>query len=610
MVSSTSGPAGSEEEDDPDFGWDFFGLRDPGAMRDFMSACDHCLFGYSDDGHSLDDKGYGPSRECFHIDQGDHDEDNHLGMPENDDAPMPVSRVEIPRELAMVRVPAGGQGTQLEQLCEMQAKLDEETGRLVQLRQNIEQEWAGRALAGGARHRAQDVQCRIIDDARVGLPPAFSGASQNLAAAAMLLRTMPEPSTTEGRRIQGELKDLLENAAIRRAESSASRRRGGPSEHHAASSRCMCEASVHTEHTGDRTPAARDRLGDEQHRHDRRARFKEKVRRGYHPRRGGRYDSKEDRSPSTEPPGPRVFSRAIRRAPFPAWFRAPTTITKYSGETRPELWLADYWLVCQLGGTDDDNLIIRNLPLFLSDAARAWLEHLPPAQIFGWDDLVKAFAGNFHGTYVCPGNSWDLRSCRQQPGESLREYIQRFSKQCTELPNITDSDIIGAFLAGTTCRDLVSKLGHKTPTKASELMDISTKFASGQEAVEAIFRKDKQPQGRQKEDVPEASVQRGTKKKTRKKAQAKRDAIDADLVAATEHQNPRKPPKGANMFDKMLKESCPYHRGPVKHTLEECDMLRRYFNKVGPPVEGGKDQGNNKKGATRKRSSRKSTTAS
>jgi hypothetical protein len=53
-----------------------------------------------------------------------------------------------------------------------------------------------------------------------------------------------------------------------------------------------------------------------------------------------------------------------------------------------------------------------------------------------------------------------------------------------------------AFLAGTTCQDLVSKLGHKTPTKASELMDIATKFAYGQEAVEAIFRKDKQPQGR------------------------------------------------------------------------------------------------------------------
>jgi hypothetical protein len=39
--------------------------------------------------------------------------------------------------------------------------------------------------------------------------------------------------------------------------------------------------------------------------------------------------------------------------------------------TRPELWLADYRLACQLGGTDDDNLIIRNLHLFLSDAAWA-----------------------------------------------------------------------------------------------------------------------------------------------------------------------------------------------------------------------------------------------
>jgi hypothetical protein len=103
------------------------------------------------------------------------------------------------------------------------------------------------------------------------------------------------------------------------------------------------------------------------------------VHRGYHPRREGRYDSEEDWIPLPEPPGPRAFRRAIRWASFSARFRASTTITKYSGETRPGLWLADYRLACQLGGTDDDNLVIRNLPLFLSDAARAWLEHLPPA---------------------------------------------------------------------------------------------------------------------------------------------------------------------------------------------------------------------------------------
>jgi hypothetical protein len=427
-------------------------------------------------------------------------------MPEDDDPPRPASRVDIPWELAVVPVPAGGKDTQLEQIREMQAKLDEEVEQLVQLRQNVEQEWAGRALAGETHHRAQDIQHRVIDDARARMHPASSGVDQNLAAAAVLLRAMPEPSTTEGRRVQGELKNLLEDAAVRRAESSASRRQGCPPELRATTSRLMREASVHTGRARDGTPAAPDRLGDEHHRRDRRARLDERVRRGYRPRRGGRYDSEEDQSPSPEPPGLQAFSWAIRRASFPARFWAPTTITKYSGETSPELWLAEYRLACQLGGTDDDNLIIRNLPLFLSDAARAWLEHLPPAQISNWDNMVKAFAGNFQGTYVRPGNSWDLQSCRQQPGESLREYIRRFSKQRIELPNITDSDVIGAFLADTTCRDLVSKLGRKTPTKASELMDIATKFAFGKEAVEAIFRKDKQPQGRQREDVPEASA--------------------------------------------------------------------------------------------------------
>jgi hypothetical protein len=103
------------------------------------------------------------------------------------------------------------------------------------------------------------------------------------------------------------------------------------------SSRRMREASVHPERTWDEAPAARDRLGNEHHHLDRRTRLDEKVHRGYHPRRGGCYDSEEDRSPSPKPPGPRVFSRAIRRTSFPARFRAPTTITKYSGETRPEL---------------------------------------------------------------------------------------------------------------------------------------------------------------------------------------------------------------------------------------------------------------------------------
>ena len=113
---------------------------------------------------------------------------------------------------------------------------------------------------------------------------------------------------------------------------------------------------------------------------------------------------------------------------FPPRFRQPTTLVKYSGETDHAVWLNDYRLACQLGGATEDAVIIRNLSLHLADTTRTWLEHLPAEQIHNWADLVQNFVGNFQGTYVCPGNSWDLKECRQKPNESLRNYVRSFSK--------------------------------------------------------------------------------------------------------------------------------------------------------------------------------------
>jgi hypothetical protein len=84
-VVSTYGPSGSEEDDEPDFCWDFSGLGNPSAMRDFMTACNYCLSECSDGSRSLGGESCGPSRECFHVDLGGPGEGNHLGMPENGD---------------------------------------------------------------------------------------------------------------------------------------------------------------------------------------------------------------------------------------------------------------------------------------------------------------------------------------------------------------------------------------------------------------------------------------------------------------------------------------------------------------------------------------------
>ncbi|XP_066316478.1 uncharacterized protein [Miscanthus floridulus] len=60
---------------------------------------------------------------------------------------------------------------------------------------------------------------------------------------------------------------------------------------------------------------------------------------------------------------------------------------------------------------------------------------------------------------------------------------------------------------------------------------------------------------------------------------------------AADRKNPRGPAKGPGLFDDMLKKPCPYHQGPVKHTLKECTMLWRYYAKLGLPNDDAKKKG-------------------
>jgi hypothetical protein len=63
------------------------------------------------------------------------------------------------------------------------------------------------------------------------------------------------------------------------------------------------------------------------------------------------------------------------------------------------------------------------------------------------------------------------------------------------------------------------------------------------------------------------------------------------LVTAAEKRNPQGPQGGPGVFDKMLRESCPYHKGSIKHTLGECDMFWRFYNKPDPLAEEGWKKG-------------------
>ena len=185
---------------------------------------------------------------------------------------------------------------------------------------------------------------------------------------------MPEPSMPEGRNLRKEAQALLEATTVQQAESSASRMRSAASAKAGGAAQQEHEDSMHTPpanrdkapsvcpvvgakalmvHGRVKLPPLKERIRDTRgHADDGDARNilnkkkQDSGGHGYHPRCGGRYDNKEDRSPLPEPPGTRVFSREICASPFPSRFRQPTTLTKYSGEIDPGLWLNDYRLAC------------------------------------------------------------------------------------------------------------------------------------------------------------------------------------------------------------------------------------------------------------------------
>jgi hypothetical protein len=507
-------------------------------FRRFLDATDY-WFGYSDDSSA---GSYDPARECCVVII--NDQANAANVAEAGDGEVPPGPGTGPRQGAGPSAPPSSPprgadvNAQLAQAHELEAKIAEEYRAVRLLRASI----AGEASARGERTRelGRQARDRINADFNVDDPNTPLRASQKLIAAATLFRAMPAPSTPEARNLHREAQALIEQAAVQQAESSTS---------------CICQQgsvrddggmqgpkpSVHTGGAAERpanpglTPV-KERILDTHGRAQngdarnvinarRMGNAETRATASYHPRRGGRYDSREDRSPTPEPPGTRVISREIRTASFSQRFRQPTSIDKYNGETGPRVWLNDYLLACQLGGATTDEVIISNLPLHLADSARTWLEHLPASQIHNWDDLVRTFMRNFQGTYVRPGNSWDLRACTQKPGESLRDFIRRFSKCYTELPSVAQSEIVHAFLEGTTCWDLVREVGCSSPVDSNEWFDIATSFASGEEAVGAIFdgkkgkhvddtstegSKSKEPQqkhkrGRRKEAAPQGA---------------------------------------------------------------------------------------------------------
>jgi hypothetical protein len=165
----------------------------------------------------------------------------------------------------------------------------------------------------------------------------------------------------------------------------------------------------------------------------------------------------------------------------------------------------------------------------LKDAPRTWLMNLPHESVTSWKDLCRQFVTNFMPMYEHPATKNDLKAVRQYKGETLRQYIQRFSQMRNKIPRISNEEVISAFSSGVSDIKMREKLSvNDELTSVVRLFEIADRCAKAEEGrlfvhnlPEALPPKPKSKDPKRKEAAvlaakPEHKQRRGDRSKRNK----------------------------------------------------------------------------------------------
>jgi hypothetical protein len=117
----------------------------------------------------------------------------------------------------------------------------------------------------------------------------------------------------------------------------------------------------------------------------------------------------------------------------------------------------------------------------LSGPARTWLMNLTPGSIYSWEELCAWFIANFASAYQQHGVEAHLHAVRQEPGETLRTFISRFTKVRGTIPHISDASIITTFRQGVRDEKMLEKLATHDVETVPTLFALADKCARATE---------------------------------------------------------------------------------------------------------------------------------
>jgi hypothetical protein len=169
----------------------------------------------------------------------------------------------------------------------------------------------------------------------------------------------------------------------------------------------------------------------------------------------------------------------LRATSWPSKFR-PHLPEKYDGTSNPSEFLQVYITAITAAG-GNTAVMATYFHVALSGPARTWLMNLAPGSIYSWEELCARFTTNFASAYQQHGVEAHLHAVRQEPGETLRTFISRFTKVRGTIPRIFDASIITAFHQGVRDEKMLEKLATHDMETVSTLFALADKCARATE---------------------------------------------------------------------------------------------------------------------------------
>jgi hypothetical protein len=273
----------------------------------------------------------------------------------------------------------------------------------------------------------------------------------------------------------------------------------------------------------------------------------------------------------------------LRMASWPPKFR-PHLPEKYDGMSNPSEFLQVY--VTAITATGGNTAVMATyFHVALSGPAWTWLMNLTPGSVYSWEELCARFVANFASAYQQHGVEAHLHAVRQEPGETLRKFISRFTKVRGTIPRISDASIITAFQQGVRDEKMLEKLATHDVETVPTLFALADKCARAAEGRAWHSA----PQTRAAQSGGSGAVPRDGKKKKKDRDYQKSRSTALVVTTATGGQgdrNKRPRPQRGN------RGSCPVHPNG-RHSVAECREIidlakcvserREQFSKDGSP---------------------------